>query len=457
MQSRELAIQYAQTQKEQFLSDLEALVKIKSISTDPESKPEMIAAAGWLKDHLLKIGCQKANIYETKGHPVVFGELTSNQNHARTVLIYGHYDVQPADPLNLWKTNPFKPVVNGDYLFGRGASDMKGQIIACTKAIEAVFRHNPDFPLNFKFIFEGEEEIGSPNLPDFLSQHKDMLAGDIVLNSDAGMYSLERPAITYGLRGLAYFEIKITGPKQDLHSGQYGGIIHNPAQVLCEVIAKMHDDQGKVTLPGFYDNVREISITEQELIQTTDLNDEYFLEQTGVPKLWGEQGYNPVERIGTRPTLEVNGIESGFYGAGAKTIIPSSALAKISTRLVPDQEPASVRSQLEEFLKQNVPSTVRWELVELAGGPASLVNLALPELKSLVDALERVWGIHPAYQRSGGSIPVVVQMQTYLGIDSLLTGFSLPDDNIHAPDERLHLPTIYRGIDALIHFLYNLV
>lgn len=451
------ALQYAHVNKNKFIEDLRDFIRIKSISTDPHHAPDMEKAANWLTEILMKSGCQNSRVYKTSGHPIVFGEYRSNRSHARTILIYGHYDVQPIDPIKLWESNPFEPEIVGDRLFARGASDMKGQVIASIKAVESILSQKEEIPLNLKFIIEGEEEIGSPSLPEFLESHKELLQCDIVLNPDAGMLSVSTPAITYGLRGLAYFELRITGSKQDLHSGQYGGIIHNPAQVLCEVIAKMHDNQGKVTLPGFYENVRPASPEERERLAALKQEDAIFMQQTGVKKLWGEKGYSAIERIGLRPTLEINGINSGFSGLGAKTVIPSSAIAKISMRLVPDQDPAKVRDQLEDFLKGNIPDTVQWELFELAGGPASLTDPNRREVQAMVDALAKVWGQKPVFQRSGGSIPVVAQMQTHLGVDSILTGFGLPDDNIHAPNEKLHIPTWSGGIDAIIHFLYNLM
>lgn len=451
------ALYYAHINKEKFIDDLREFIRIKTISTAPYHVREMEKAANWLATTLKKSGCQKSRVYKTNGHPVVFGEYCSNHPHAQTLLIYGHYDVQPVDPIELWNSDPFESVIVNNYLFARGASDMKGQVIASIKAIESVLNLKKEIPLNLKFIIEGEEEIGSPSLPEFLVSHKELLQSDIALNPDAGMLSISTPAITYGLRGLAYFELRITGPTQDLHSGQFGGIIHNPAQALCEVIAKMHDDQGRVTLSDFYENVRSNSSEERECLASHKQDDAVFLKQTGAKKLWGEKGYSAIERIGLRPTLEINGISSGFSGTGAKTVIPSSAMAKISMRLVPDQEPAKVRNQLEDFLKENVPDTVQWELIDLAGGPASLTNLNRQEVQAMVEALTTVWGQKPVFQRSGGSIPVVAQMQTCLGVDSILTGFGLPDDNIHAPNEKLHLPTWSGGIDAIIHFLYNLM
>jgi acetylornithine deacetylase/succinyl-diaminopimelate desuccinylase-like protein len=332
---------------------------------------------------------------------------------------------------------------------------MKGQVIAALSAVESIVKQDV-LPVNVKFIIEGEEEIGSPNLTAFLKEHKDLLACDFALNPDAGMIAADIPTIVYALRGLAYFELRVYGPEHDLHSGLYGGVVHNPAQALCELIAGMHDDHGRITLPGFYDRVRSLSAEERGELARLPMNEAYYRDQTGVPQVWGEEGYSPTERIGARPTLEVNGLLSGFTGKGSKTVLPAHAMAKISMRLVPDQDPAEVEKQLRQYLEQNAPKTIRWELDTMAGGPASITDPHIPGAEALSRALEQVWGIRPVYKREGGSIPVVADMQNILGVGSVLTGFGLPDDNLHAPNEKLHLPTWYRGIDALINFFYNL-
>jgi acetylornithine deacetylase/succinyl-diaminopimelate desuccinylase-like protein len=331
---------------------------------------------------------------------------------------------------------------------------MKGQIFACVSAVQAL-KSTTGLPVNIKFILEGEEEIGSPNFKQFLTEHKDLLKSDVALNTDAGMSRKDLPGITYGLRGLSYFELNLFGPDHDLHSGSYGGVVHNPAQVLADLISKMHDQNGAVALPGFYDLVEPLSESERaELSKFSTSTDEY-LAQTGVPALWGEKEFTPNERIGARPTLEVNGILSGFTGEGSKTIIPSRAMAKISTRLVPNQKPELVYEQLSAFLEENVPDTVRWELRLLSIGSPSLSDMNMPATKALSKAFIEVWGTSPSYKREGGSVPVVADMQEVLGIDSVLTGFGLPDDRIHSPNEKLDLPTWRKGVHALIHFFLN--
>lgn len=449
------ALQYTSQNRQLFLDNLRKLLSIPSVSTDPDHQDDMLKAAQWIKEYLISLGFQRSEIFKTPKHPIVYAENLKAGASAPTVLIYGHYDVQPADPLDIWESDPFASEIRGEYLFARGASDMKGQVIATIVAVEAVLKQGP-LPINIKFIFEGEEEIGSPSLPVFLKEHKDLLSCDVVLNPDAGMIAPNVPTIVYALRGMAYFELRVQGPRQDLHSGLFGGAVHNPAIVLSELIAGLHDKKGRVTLPGFYDKVRELTADEKEELARLPITEQTYLDQTGAPALYGEKGYTVVERVGARPTLDINGLYSGFTGKGSKTIIPAWAMAKISTRLVPDQDPDEVHQQLVEYLTQKAPPTVRWELTVMSGGPAAISNTNLPASKALFKALESSWGVKPVYKREGGSVPIVAEMQKILGVDSVLTGFGLPDDNVHSPNERLHLPTWYKGIDALVHFIYNL-
>jgi acetylornithine deacetylase/succinyl-diaminopimelate desuccinylase-like protein len=332
---------------------------------------------------------------------------------------------------------------------------MKGQVVATLKAVEAIVK-NGELPCNIKFMIEGEEEIGSPNLLDFMEMHKELLAADFCLNPDAGMLGKELPSITYALRGLAYFEIHVTGPSHDLHSGLFGGAVRNPANTLMTLIAGMKDENGHITLPGFYDKVRAIDAEERAELAKLPVNEEFLLKQTGSPSLWGEKGYTPVEQIGARPTLDVNGMLSGFTGEGAKTVLPAKAMAKISMRLVPDQTPDEVYEQLVQYMEENAPDGVKWDIKVEHGGNPSISELGGVGVKAMSDAMSTVWGTPPLFKREGGSIPVVGDMQKALGIESVLTGFGLPDDRIHSPNEKQDLPTWYRGIDALIHFFYNL-
>ncbi len=449
------ALNYVRTHRERFLEDLKSFLEIPSISTDPAYAEAMKEAAGWLADRMRALGLTNVRIYPTSGHPVVYGEARAARAGAPTILVYGHYDVQPATPEDLWESPPFQPTVRGENLYARGATDMKGQVMATLAALEAVSATG-ELPVNLKFLIEGEEEIGSPNLAAFISQHRDLLACDVSLNPDAGMLAPDQPTITYALRGLAYFEIRVYGPRQDLHSGVYGGVVHNPAQALAELIAGMHDEQGRITLPGFYDRVRPLDEEERAELARLPQNEQFYLEHTGVPALWGEPEYTPVERVTARPTLEVNGLLSGFTGEGSKTVIPSQAMAKISMRLVPDQDPKEVHEQLLQYLRERAPKTIRWEVDALAGAAPAITDRHSRWVQALAQAMEDVWGTRPLFKREGGTIPVVAFVQQILGVDSVLTGFALPGDNMHGPNEKLHLPTWYRGIEALVRFLYNL-
>ncbi|MGE5462302.1 MAG: dipeptidase [Syntrophothermus sp.] len=456
MSNLQQALDYAHQNRNRFLEDLVEVLKIPSISTDSIYDQEVRRAAEWMADHLRKLGIAHVEIMPTEGgHPIVYGDLIHKPG-APTVLIYGHYDVQPVDPLDLWESGPFEPQVRGDLLYARGSSDMKGQALATFHAIEALMKGGGDLPVNVKFLLEGEEEIGSKNLEPFLRKHADRFKADVSLNPDAGMMGENMPTITYGLRGLAYFEVHVTGPKADLHSGLYGGAVHNPAQVLCELVARMHDKRGKITLPGFYDSVRPISKKERADFARLPNDDAHYLQETGVPALWGEKGFISAERTGARPTLEVNGLLSGWTGPGSKTVLPAKAMAKISCRLVPDQTDAEVEKQLVQFMEQNAPETVKWEVKKLTGSPFAIADLNNPGVKAMNDAMEAAWGVRPFYRREGGSIGAVAMLQQICGVESVLVGMGLPSDNVHSPNEHLHLPTWYKGIDAFIHFFNNL-
>jgi acetylornithine deacetylase/succinyl-diaminopimelate desuccinylase-like protein len=448
------ALEYVRKNKEQSLKLLETFLSIPSISTEPANQPDMQRAAYWVAAQLSGLGMQNVEIFPTARHPVVYAEWLGAKG-APTVLIYGHYDVQPADPLDRWQTGPFEPTVRGESLYARGASDMKGQVVAVMKAVEAIVKSG-DLPVNLKWLIEGEEEIGSPNLEAFIAEHKNLLACDFALNPDAGMIGPEDPTITYALRGLAYFELRVFGPASDLHSGIYGGVVHNPANALAELIAGMHDAEGRVTLPGFYDKVRPLSKEERAELARLPTDEKHFLEQTGAPALYGEAGFTPAERAGARPTLDVNGMLSGFTGAGSKTVIPAWAMAKISMRLVPDQDPADVAKQFHAYFEARASKDIRWEVTEMHGGVPSISDRNNAGVRAMAAALESVWGKQPYFRREGGSIPVVAQMQRVLGIESVVAGFGLPNDNVHAPNERLHLPTWYMGIEAFINFFINL-
>ena len=452
---RSTAIEYAHANSARFLAELIDFGSIPSISTDPTAKADMQRAAEWVAEQLTRLGANNIQIFPTPGHPVVFGEMLNAGSRAPTILVYGHYDVQPVDPIELWQSGPFTPEIRGENIYARGITDMKGQVMASLKAVESVLSAGA-LPVNLKFMIEGEEEIGSPSLVPFMESHKDLLACDFALNPDTGILDPDIPTITYALRGLAYFELRVFGPDHDLHSGVFGGAVLNPAQALCELIAGMHDAQGRITLPGFYDKVRALEAEERAELARLPMGEDFFLRTTGAPALYGEAGYTPVEHVGARPTLEVNGLLSGFTGEGAKTVLPAWAMAKISTRLVPDQTPEEVHQQLLQYLQANAPSTVRWTLAEMHGGVPSISDRNSIGNQALTRAMESVWGRRPIYKREGGSVPVVTQFQNILGVESVNTGFALPDDNMHSPNEKMHLPTWYRGIDTFIHFFYNL-
>ncbi len=449
------ALDYAHGNQGKFLDELKELLAIPSISTLDERKPEMQLGAEWVASKLKSIGMEKVEIMSTGGHPVVYGEWTGAGKSAPTMMIYGHYDVQPVDPIELWTSDPFKAEVRGENLYARGSSDMKAQVMASINAVDAALKAG-GLKVNLKWLIEGEEEIGSEHLGEFIKNHKEMLKADFCLNPDAGMLALDKPSITTGLRGLMYAELRVHGPSKDLHSGLFGGTVHNPAQALIELVAGMHNKKGKVTLPGFYDKVRELSKKERKEFKRLPTSNKELIAMTGVPALWGEPKFIPAERVGARPTLEVNGLLSGFTGQGSKTVLPAWAMAKISCRLVPDQDPDEVFKQLKAYLKKNAPKTITWELTNLHNAGAALVDSNNAGVRALAKAQEPIWGRKPYFAREGGSIGVVVQLQKYVGVDSVLCGFGLPDDNAHSPNEKLHLPTWYKGIDTFIHMIYNL-
>ncbi|HOK09533.1 MAG TPA: dipeptidase [Candidatus Hydrogenedens sp.] len=450
-----LSLSYVDEHWNDFVYSLKEFVSIPSISTLSENKKDVLRTAQWLMHYFKKLDFHRVELIETDMHPLVFAEYKP-PNPVATLLIYGHYDVQPADPESEWLTKPFEPTIKGDYIYGRGVSDMKGQLLAQMSATEAWLAHNT-LPLHLKYILEGEEEIGSPSMQLVLRKYKDLLKADVALNCDAGIFAPTIPAITYGLRGLTYFELELKGPKQDLHSGLYGGTIRNPLHVLCELIAKMHDEQGRVTLPHFYEHVRPLSEEERTLLAEIPHSDDEWKNITGMSHLYGEAGYSTIERVGARPTLEINGIIGGFTGEGAKTVLPSKARAKISTRIVPDQEPEKIETYLREFLQTHCPPEIKWNLILHSCAPPALMNLKSSYMKSAVNALEKEFGRKPIFRREGGSVPVVAWLQQYLGIDSIMLGFALPDDGIHGPNEHQNLPLLKKGIRVYLNFYNELI
>jgi acetylornithine deacetylase/succinyl-diaminopimelate desuccinylase-like protein len=444
------ALAFAQSNHDRYLAEYKEFLSIPSVSTLSEHKPDIQRAAEWVAGQMTGMGLKNVEVMPTAGHPAVYGEWLSAPGKP-TILVYGHYDVQPVDPLNEWVSPPFEPTIRGENIYARGASDMKGQVHAFLKALEALLK-NGELAANVKVIVEGEEEIGSLHLGAFMDKHRDKLKCDIALNADSSILGPDLPSIVYGLRGLAYFEIWVSGPAHDLHSGIFGGSIHNPAQALCELIAGMHDKDGRITLPGFYDKVRKLSDEERAELARLPRTDEAWRATTGAPQLYGEKGFTTTERLGARPTLEVNGLYSGFIGEGSKTVLPAKAMAKISTRLIPEQDDEAVEAQLKEYMQKNAPPTVTWEVKNLVSSPAVLVRRDTEGVRAAQAALEATFGIKPVFKLEGGSVPVVSMVQTKLGVDSILLGFGLPDDNLHAPNEKQHLPTYYRGIETFIRF-----
>jgi acetylornithine deacetylase/succinyl-diaminopimelate desuccinylase-like protein len=444
---------YAGLHRSDFVEDLKAFLRIPSISAQAEHRHDIEAAAQWLQHQLLEAGFARAAVMPTSGHPVVMGEWLAAGPEAPTVLVYGHYDVQPPAPVEAWTSPPFEPTVRGDNLFARGASDDKGQTLIHVKAAEAFHATRGAPPVNLKFIAEGEEEIGSPSFDPFVRAHRDLLAADVAVISDTHILGPDLPSIVYALRGLAYMEIKVTGPDHDLHSGIYGGAVNNPINALCRMLAQLQGEDGRITVPGFYDAVRALGSDERQELARVPFDPASWLEETGVAEPWGEPGYTIIERTSARPTLDVNGIWGGYMEPGAKTVLPGTAHAKLSMRLVPDQTHAAIFALVRDHLLEIAPPSVSVEVRDLHGGEGAMVDRASPAMQAAFDAYAATFGVQPVFVREGGSIPVVATFQRELGIETVLMGFGLPDDRLHAPDEKLHLPTFHRGVETVIRFL----
>jgi acetylornithine deacetylase/succinyl-diaminopimelate desuccinylase-like protein len=434
---------YLSGQRDRQLGELFDFLRIPSVSTDPAKKPEVRAAATFIAAKLAELGAQ-VEVFDTPGHPAVFASL-GHDDSVPTVLIYGHYDVQPPEPLELWTSPPFEPTLRDGRIFARGASDDKGQLYAHVKGVEASLASG-GLPVNVRFLIEGEEEIGSPNLAALIHDHKERLAADVVLISDGGMVAPDTPTITYGLRGLAYLEVRVMGAAHDLHSGGYGGGVPNPIHALATIIAGLKDDAGRVTVPGFYDDVLELSTEERRQIAALGVDEAAFAAEIGLEATPGERGYSLLERLWARPTLDVNGIGGGFQGEGAKTVIPARAMAKISCRLVPDQDPRDVVAKLTARIGALAPAGVKVEVVNLHGGKPVLTALDSPAVRAVAAASEEVFGKPTVFARTGGTIPVVSIFQSVLGAEVILLGLGLDSDRAHSPDERFDLHNYYRGI-----------
>ncbi len=442
--------QYIQENKQRFFEELFSLLRIPSISAKAENKPDMVRCASRLAELLLEAGADKAEVCPSKGNPVVYGEKIIDPS-AKTVLVYGHYDVQPPEPLEKWHTDPFEPVIHDDAIWGRGANDDKGQLFMHIKAFEYQVRTG-QLHHNVKFIFEGEEEIGSPSLPDWMREHKDLLKADICLVSDTTMISEKVPSINCGMRGLSYLEVKVTGPNKDLHSGHYGGAVANPITVLCEMIAQLHDADQRVAVPGFYDKVVELSKADRELLAKAPFDLDEYKEFLGIDEVRGEKGYTTLERTGIRPCLDVCGIWGGYTGEGAKTVLPSEAHAKISMRLVPNQLSREITPLFRKYFESIAPKDVHVEVKECEGGDGFLIPIGSDAYKAASRAIGEVYGIEPVPSRGGGSIAVLAEMQQILGIDPLLMGFGLERDTIHSPNESYLLKQFFGGMESIALF-----
>lgn len=444
---------YINENKERFLSELFELIRIPSISSQSKHKEDMQKVAEKWREILLNAGADKAEIMPTKGHPVVFAEKIIDKN-APTVLVYGHADVMPADPINLWHSNPFEPEIRDEKIFARGADDNKGQSFIHAKAFEYLVK-NDLLKVNVKFLIEGEEEIGSPSLGEFCENNKELLKSDIILVSDTSMIALNVPSVTTGLRGIAYWEVEVTGPNVDLHSGLFGGAVANPIQILSQMIAGLIDENGRITIPGFYDDVKEVSDDERKKLAAAPYNEEKYKNAIGVKALQGEEGYSTTERTGIRPALDLCGIWGGYMDEGAKTVLPSKAYAKVSARLVPNQDNKKITQQFKEYFEAITPEAVSVKVTPLHGGQAYVCPMDIPAYKAAEKAYEKVYGKKPVPFRSGGSIPIISDFETILGTKSILMGFGLEADAIHSPNENFPLSQLFNGIETVIEFYRN--
>jgi acetylornithine deacetylase/succinyl-diaminopimelate desuccinylase-like protein len=441
-------LKYLDSQRQQFEADLCELLRIPSVAADSKYHPDVKRAAGWVAGQFQSLGL-KTELIETIGQPLIYAESPAVPG-APTVLVYGHYDVQPADPLNEWTSPPFEPTIRNGNIYARGATDDKGQMLTHVLSTRAWLKTRGKLPVQLKFLIEGEEEVGSKGLYDYLKKPgvSDKLKSDIVVISDTSQFGPGQPAITYGLRGIVYFEIRLTGPKQDLHSGTFGGAVTNPLNVLNSLLHALRDADGRVQVPGFYDDVLPLTTREREQSAALPFSEEAFKEQIGVTGLFGEKGFTTLERRWARPTYDVHGLWGGYQGEGGKTVLPAKGGAKFSFRLVPNQDPQQIAKSLEAFLKERLPPGIQMELVYMSGAPGVVVPLDSPYVAAAERAIEAGFGKRPVFIREGGSIPIVTNFKQQLGIDTLLLGWGLDDDNTHSPNEKFHLADFHRGIRA---------
>ena len=441
---------YQEQHKDRFLSELLELLRIPSVSARSEHKEDMNRCAEAVKQRLLEAGADSVTIYPTAGHPVVYGEKIIDASKP-TILVYGHYDVQPADPLELWNSGPFEPVIKDGKIYARGSCDDKGQFYMHVKALETMTQTNT-LPANVKFIIEGEEEIGSPNLATFVKANKNLLKADVILISDTSMLSMDTPSIDIGVRGLSYIEVEVTGPNRDLHSGVYGGAVANPATMLARMIASCHDENNHITIPGFYDDVVEATAEERTKMAQAPFSEEEFKKDLGINSIWGEKGYTTNERTGIRPTLEVNGIWGGYTGEGAKTVLPGKAFAKISCRLVPNQSSVTITKKILDYFKSIAPAGITVKAEEHHGGEPYMTPIDSNAYKAAAKAIHETFGKDPIPVRGGGSIPICALFEKELGLKIVFMGFGLDSDNLHSPNEKFDVFNFYKGIETIPYF-----
>jgi len=442
--------EYLEKNKDRFLNEMLDLLRIPSVSAKSEHKADMQRCAELVKQRLLDAGCDKAEVIATDGHPVVFGEKIVDTSKP-TVLVYGHYDVQPVEPLELWHSGPFDPTIKDGKVYARGSADDKGQFYMHIKALETMVK-TKTMSTNIKFLIEGEEEVGSPSLGKFVAQNRDLLKTDVILISDSAMFSMETPSLDVGVRGLSYIEVEVTGPNRDLHSGTYGGAVANPITILCDMIAHCHDKKNHITIPGFYDDVAQPTKEEKRLLKKAPFSEQAYKDELGVKELWGEKGFTTPERTGIRPTLEVNGIWGGYQGEGAKTVLPSKATAKISARLVPNQSSKKITELLLNYFRSIAPACVTVRAFEHHGGEPYLTPIDSKGYQAAAKAVKKTFGKPPIPVRGGGSIPICSIMEKELGVKIIFMGFGLDSDNLHSPNEKYNIENYYKGIETIPYF-----
>jgi acetylornithine deacetylase/succinyl-diaminopimelate desuccinylase-like protein len=447
---------YSRENRQAFQEQLFEMLRIPSLSGDPAHAGDVRRMAEWLDNHLRGLGLEKVQVMQTAGHPVVYGEWSGAGPNKPTVLVYGHYDVVPASMADGWDTDPFEPVVKDGKIYARGSTDDKGQLFIHVKALESYLKTAGGAPVNLKFLLEGEEEISSPNLTPFIQEHLDLLKADVCVISDSSMRTIGEPAITHSLRGMTYIEVEVQGPGEDLHSGFWGGATHNPALALVEILSKLYRSDNTIAVPGFYDDVVPLTHEERAMIAKTDLSDEQFKDATGVPATWGDTNFTIRERVSARPTLDINGLWSGYSGPGPKTIIPAKAGAKLSSRLVGNQDPHKIFELLKKHIESVTPPTVKVKVSLLTTGKPALIPFDLPEMQAAARAYERGWGHTPVFTRGGGSIPVVADIYDLMKIPVVMMGYGLDTDGLHSPNEHYSLEMFHKGIETAIVYLEEL-